>query len=60
MITEMADPNAIYPSLFAAVVTVSKGHNKMHSTRLGGNKKLMIAISLSYLLPLKSSNWFKN
>ena len=51
MITEMEDPNAIYPSLFAAVVTIIKGH-KTHSTRSGGNKKLVTAISMSCLLPL--------
>lgn len=39
MITEMRDPYAIYPSLFIAVVTVTKGHNKKYYTRLGGGKE---------------------
>ena len=47
----MEDPNAIYPSLFAAVVTIIKGRKTL-STRSGGNKKLVIAIPMSYLLPL--------
>lgn len=34
MITERRDPNALYPSLFVAVVTVIKGPNKTHYTRL--------------------------
>jgi len=38
MITEMRDSNAIYPSLFVAVVTVVKGHNKTHYTILGGEE----------------------
>lgn len=60
MITEMRDPNAIYLSLFVAVVTVPKGHNKAHYTRLGRKKKLIIALLFFYLLPQKSSNWFEN
>ena len=39
MITEMRDPYAIYPSLFIAVVTVTKGHNKKYYTRLGGGER---------------------